>query len=152
MARALLTWLALFALYILFTGEASRAELCAGALVAVMGAGLAVYVRGAGHRPMRLDAPWGRLVGRVGLALARDTVKVGGALARGIGGAAVKGMIQRQLFDTRDDTRAAVGRRAVVMLATSVAPNRFVLEEEGDSLLLHRLVPAPASEDTEWPV
>ncbi len=147
-----LAWLTLFALYMLFAGKASRAELSAAALVAVASSAFAVYVYQQGHRPMRLRAPFPYLFWRVGLALARDTVKAGGALFRAALGAPVKGVIQRQPFDTRDDSPEQVGRRALVILGLSIAPNGFVLEETGDSLLLHRLVPAAPEQDPEWPV
>lgn len=159
MARTLLTWLTLFALYLLFAGQASGAELCAGALAAIAGALLALYIRRREQRAMRLAAPWTRLVGRVAAALGRDTVAVGAALARAASGRSVRGVMQHQDFEPGGETPEAAGRRALVILAGSVAPNGFVWQAGGAAsgggggrLLVHRLVPAPPSEDKLWPV
>ncbi len=71
MLVSLATWVVLFALYLLFAGQATGAELCAGALAAVTGVGVQVYLHQTGTRPMRLVTPWGRLAGRIGVSLAR---------------------------------------------------------------------------------
>ncbi len=154
MPRTLLTWVASFALYLLFAGQASRAELCAGALVAITGAALALYIRTARHRPMRLAAPWMLLARRVATALGRDTLTVGGALARAVAGRKLRGITQRQDFEPGGETPQAAGRRALVVWAGSVAPNGFVWQvgDGSGDLLVHRLVPVPASEDKSWPV
>lgn len=101
---------------------------------------------------MRLKAPFACLLWRVTLALAGDVVKAGGALVRAALGAKVKGVVQRQPFDTSDDSEEQVGRRALVIIAASIAPNGFVLAQGSDSLALHRLVATPPEEDTQWPV
>ena len=51
------------------------------------------------------------------------------------------------------DARDA-GRRAIVTLGASLAPNGFVLRmpAERDVMVMHRLVPAGQSADAEWPV
>lgn len=145
-------WLALFALYLLFAGTATGAELGAAALVALVGCAFAIYLRRQGHRPMRLKAPFARLFRRVAVALARDTVTVGIAFIHAVLGRKAKGVIQRQPFDTRDDSEEQVGRRALVIFAASIAPNSFVLEEDGVSLEVHQLVREPPKVDRQWPV
>lgn len=149
--RPLLAWVILFAFYLLFAGQASRAEACAGALAALAGIGLQLFVRLRSQRSMRLAAPWLTLAGRVGASLACDTMRVGGALARVILGADVRGRTRPQTFVPGGDAPEAAGRRALVVLAASMAPNGFVWRE-GSGLLVHRLVPTPPADDTQWPV
>ena len=117
--RLLLAWVTLFALYLLFAGQASRAEVCAAVLAALVGIGLQLYVRLRSERIIRLAAPWLTLAGRVGASLLHDTVLVGGALARAAGGGAVRGRTQPQAFDQGGDAPEAAGRRALVTLAAS---------------------------------
>lgn len=152
--RLPLAWVALFAFYLLFAGQASRAEVCAGALAAFVGIGLQLYVRLRSQRSIRLAAPWLTIAGRVGAALARDTVQVGGALARAVLSGDVWGRTQPQPFAPGGDAPEAAGRRALVVLAGSMAPNGLVWQvaAEDSALLVHRLVRAPASEDIRWPV
>ena len=145
-------WLALFALYLLFAGNASGAELGAAVLAALPGAAFAIYLRRQGHRPMRLKAPFARLFWRVTAALAHDTMTVGIALIQALLGTKASGVIQRQPFDTRGDSEEQAGRRALVIFAASIAPNSFVVEEDRVSLVLHRLVPEAPKVDREWPV
>lgn len=145
-------WLALFALYLLFAANASGAEVGAAALVALVGAAFAIYLRRQGHRPMRLKAPFAHLLWHVTVALVRDTAKVGRALVGALLGMTIGGVIQRQPFDPSDDSEEEVGRRALVIFSASIAPNSFVLEEDRVSLLLHRLVPESPKVDRRWPV
>ncbi len=154
MLASLVTWVTLFAFYLLFAGQASGAELCAGALAAGVGAGLQAYLRARGERPVAIDAPWGRLAGRVAASLARDTAAVAGALVRVSVGRAVHGLTQRQDFLVGGPSQMAAGRRAVVILAASVAPNGFVeqLVPGDQALVVHRLVPAAQKEDHRWPI
>jgi hypothetical protein len=152
MLVTLAVWATLFALYLLFAGQATGAELCAAALSAAAGAAVKVHLHRAGHRPMQLDAPWGRLAGRIGASLARDTLAVGKALIRASMGRTIEGRAERQAFVVGDATET--GRRAVVTLAASVAPNGFVetIAPGDGTLLVHHLVPTPPKEDRRWPV
>jgi hypothetical protein len=152
MLPVLSTWTTLFALYLLFAGQATRAELCAGLLAAALGTALRFYLRRAGEYSFRPDAPWGRLVVRVAASLARDTIIVGRALVRASVGRPVRGLAQHQAFMVGGP--AAAGRRAVVVLAASIAPNGFVerVATEEQALVLHRLVSTSPREDRLWPV
>ncbi|HJS87834.1 MAG TPA: hypothetical protein VJ779_20470 [Acetobacteraceae bacterium] len=152
MLLTLSTWAVLFALYLMFAGQATGSELCAGALVAMTGAALQIYLHRMGEHPLRLRAPWGRLAARAGISLVCDTLTVGRALLRASIGRPVHGVIQAQGFIV-DGTREA-GRRAAVILAASIAPNGFVTKvvAADQALKLHRLVAAPAREDRLWPV
>lgn len=63
-----------------------------------------------------------------------------------------RGSIVYQPFDHGHERDAAdATRRAVVLLATSLAPDKFALLDEGDHLCLHRLGAGPPSGDAQWP-
>ncbi len=148
------TWALLFGFYLLFAGQASGAELGAGVISAALGAALGVFVRVRGEHRMKIEAPWARLAGRILTSLARDSVLVAGALARASAGRAVSGRIRSQVFVWGGEQPTAFGRRAVVTLAASVAPNGFVLQPTPDraALLIHRLVATPPEPDRQWPI
>ena len=72
---------------------------------------------------------------------------------------AVAGRIDRQPFRPGRDRPADAGRRSLVTLASSFAPNGFVLDippsvllGDAEILLMHRLAPSPPEPDAEWPV
>jgi multisubunit Na+/H+ antiporter MnhE subunit len=63
-----------------------------------------------------------------------------------------RGSIIEQKFDHgRDRSAADVTRRAAVLLAISLAPDRFALLHEGDRLVIHRIGRAPQGGDERWP-
>lgn len=64
-----------------------------------------------------------------------------------------RGSISEQKFDHGSNRSAAEAatRRAVVLLAISLAPDRFALMHEADRLCLHRLGAAPQGGDAQWP-
>jgi len=63
-----------------------------------------------------------------------------------------RGSIIEQKFDHGRDRRAAdATRRAAVLLAISLAPDRFALLHEGDRLVIHRIGRAPQGGDERWP-
>ena len=90
------------------------------------------------------------------IALATDTARVGVVLLRAIlrrpQGAV--GAVVRQPFAGGGETARDAGRRGLVTLLASLAPNGFVLHVPGDddALVLHRLARAPLSRDQAWPV
>jgi hypothetical protein len=100
-------------------------------------------------RPLRVRAPWPRILTRVSGALVMDTGRVGLALLRSLA-RPVTGVASVQRFAPGGSGAQDSGRRAVVILATSLAPNGFVMRVKPDALLVHQLVPAPAGEDLDW--
>ena len=156
--KPLLSWAVLFALYLLFAGQASLPELVAGALVGAFAAAYEVHVRRLARRRFDLAVPWARLAARTTWALARDTGLVGWGLIRAIAGRPLHGGEARQPFETGDLTPGAAGgaagHRAIAVLAASIAPNTYVIDvlEPPQGLLVHRLVPRPPAADRQWPV
>ena len=157
--KPLLSWAVLFALYLLFAGQASSAELVAGALLGALAAAYEVHVRRLARCKLRLTAPWSRLTVRTLGALARDTGLVGWGLIRAIAGRPLQGGEARQPFETGDLSPgaaggAAAGHRAIAVLAVSIAPNTYVIDvlEPPQGLLVHRLVARTPAADRQWPV
>ena len=148
-------------LYLIFAGQVSGTEIAAG----VSAAGLVTAYAGLRHRgelrPMRLRGPWLRLVLSPMAAVAGDAARVGVHLLRAVfvPGSHVAGTISRQPFRSGDAGPDDAGRRALVTLASSLAPNGFVLDvapsvlfRDEQALLMHRLTPARPDPDREWPV
>jgi hypothetical protein len=145
----------LAACYFLFAGEFSIHELIAG----VFAWGAALSFSALVHHCADRRFKWTRLAwvcGRVLRSVATETWVVAGVLSRVIRRrpAGAMGITLRQPFNHADDTAPAAGRRALVTLAGSIAPQEFVLDipEHGDWLWVHSLSPSPRIKDREWPV
>lgn len=152
---AITVWIVLTCLYLLFAGQLSVSEMIAGMPAAAMATGVAVVWRQARSRPLRLRAPWPRVIGRPLVSLFPDAVRVArvllAALWRRPSGAV--GLVSRQPFRHGANDAANAGRRGLVTLGLSLAPNGYVLRlpDRQDVLLMHRLAPAEPDSDTEWP-
>ncbi len=148
-------WPAVFLLlcgaYLLFVGTVSTAEALA-AIPAVLGElGIAVVHRKHATRALDVRAPWRRLAVALPVALARDTVGVGAALLRALL-TEVNSKISVQPFEPGGDDALSAGRRAAVILATSLAPNAYVVRVTDEALLMHQLVLVPDHPDRAWPL
>ncbi len=154
MVTGLTAWVILAGLYFLFAGQFSPDEAGAAAGTAAVGAICLVLIRAATTRHLSLAAPWHRVLGAPLAQLAPDTWRVGGALVRALAGGGHRGVATWQPFRHGGDDPADAGRRGLVVLAVSLAPNGYVLDlpENAGALLLHRLVPAPAQPDRTWPL
>ncbi len=158
---AFIVFLTYIGLYLVFAGQVSGTEVAAG----VPAVGLVATYAGLRHRsasrPMRLRGPWLRLVLSPMAAVAGDAARVGVHLLRAVfvPGSHVAGTINRQPFRSGSAEPTEAGRRALVTLASSLAPNGFVLDvapsvlfRDEQALLTHRLAPARPDPDREWPV
>ena len=143
-----------FGAYLLFAGQASTSECLTGVVAAGLATALAAVWRTAGPRRFRTLAPWPRLIGAPLASLAPDAVRVGARLIAAIRRrpAAELGAIQSQPFQPGGDSPEAAARRGLVALAVSLAPNGYMVDIDGDSLLLHRLRPEPPQPDSAWPL
>jgi multisubunit Na+/H+ antiporter MnhE subunit len=145
---ALLSWLALVGLWLLFVGTATRGELYAGMAAAVV-AGLALELtRGArllAYRPdvRQLASSW-----RLPLEIASDLGIVLAAAGRAcLRRTRVRGSFVHVSTSMRGGGRRAAWRRAFAESAGSLSPNRIVVDVdpgEGEALL-HALDTRPAS-------
>jgi hypothetical protein len=144
------------ALYLLFAGQTSTDELIPTGPVALACAVLVVSLRLLQDRRIRTTAPWLRLVWRVSVSLLRDTWLVGVALARVVvrPPEAALGAVADQNFRGGGEAPEDAGRRGLVVIANSLAPNGIVIDAAPglDRLRLHRLVAAAPNADAEWPV
>ena len=154
MLAAVSAWVVLLGLYILFAGTVSVTELIAGLVAVTVTAGLLVALRHEPRRSVRARPPV-RIVLHSTVAVFADAWHVGRVLLRAIlrrpDGQA--GQVVRQPFRQGGDDAREAGRRGIVVLAASLAPNGYVLHipNKENALVLHRLAPAPATGDREWP-
>lgn len=147
-------WAASFALYLLFVGHAPVPELVAAAMTSALATAYHLHVHRHEHRRFALRAPWFHLVIRTLRAIAVDTLLVGAALARAIlRNTHAEGMVE-QPFDPGGATPKAAARRALIVLAASIAPNTYVIDlrSRPPGLQEHRLVPRPPRKDGQWPL
>ena len=134
-------------LYLLLAGQLSLSEIIAGAAVALLAAGFAAALLHAEKRRLRFPAGSLPAALRGVGAMLPDALRVGRMiLARD-----PAGQLVHQTFRPGGDDPADAGRRAVVTLATSLAPNQYVVCM-GEDLLVHRLAPGPSRDDPDWPV
>ncbi len=155
LVRPVLLLCALLLLYAAFAGSVDTHEILAGIGCLVLVGGLVVVLHRGERRKLALRPPL-RVFLRVVSALLADTLRVGRVLCAAIlrrpDGRA--GTIDTVAFRHGDQRPDEAGRRAVVVLAASLAPNGFVLAAPRgrDELVMHRLAPSPDPAGREWPV
>ncbi len=154
MLAGLAAFVVLGGFYLLCAGVTTADEDIAAAIAAGLAACYATLIRTKARRRFALGAPWHRVIGTPMLQLAPDAWRVALVLARSLIGPADRGRMARQPFRHGGDDPADAGRRALVTLAISVAPNTYAadLPDEAGALLLHQLRQAPSSSDREWPL
>lgn len=148
-------WCVLAGLYLLFAGTVSATEIGAGLVLVTLTTLFMLVAQAGKNRPLRLrPAPrvlWGPLV-----SVITDSVKVAGVLVRVLGRRppGPVGQVSRQPFRQGGQDARDAGRRGMVMLSVSLAPNGYGLHvpEGEDVLVMHRLARVPPSPDPEWPV
>jgi hypothetical protein len=143
-------------LYLLFAGQLSSTELLTAGLVAAAFTLLTAILRLRHDRRLSLPWPPVRALLRPFASLFADSGRVGLVLLRAIlhrpSGAV--GAASPQPYRAGGQAPADSGRRALVILGSSLAPNGFVLEDlpdNGDRLVMHRLAQVGPSRDREWP-
>jgi multisubunit Na+/H+ antiporter MnhE subunit len=139
-------WAALALVWLLLVDTLRYDELIVGAFAAAIAATVATavlrrgYIRFSPRPRWLLETPY--LVRDVLV----DCVLLAGALwRRTVGRQPVRGTTIRVPFHHGDDSGRDGARRALVNFAVSLTPNSYVvdIDPEGDSLLVHRLVPVP---------
>jgi multisubunit Na+/H+ antiporter MnhE subunit len=131
--RTVLIWGCLFGLYLLLTGQPSTDEVMAGLATAAVATAMSLIVRGSsGHRFRRYRHAWLPAIN----ALKTVPGEVVIVAARLVSAHAIGGGTETEPLEVRNATG-----RAIQILATSFAPNRYVISQvKGEQLLLHRLV------------
>ncbi len=143
------TWVALAAFYLLCAGELSADEVIAAVASGLLGTVLSALIRHPAGRRLRLRAPWPRVILWPLAHLLPDAVRV----ARVLLSPHPHGEAVVQPFARGGATPEDAGRRALVTLAASLAPNSYVLRipDASDSLVVHRLAHVPPPRDKAWP-
>jgi hypothetical protein len=142
-------WIVLMAIWVIVDDSIGRAELVAGALAA---AASATFVEVASHQAgirYRIKIGWLRAAARLPRQVLRETAIVFAALGRRIGsGEEPGGAFIAEPVQPGPDTTAGATRRALLIGARSVSPNKFVLGIESDRglLIAHKLVLAPGDQ------
>ena len=139
-------WVALWLVWLLLVDTVQPDELLVGAGAAAVAATVGTVVQHRGYIRFSPRAAWlletpyliGGIVvdcGLLAVALWR----------RVVGRQPVRGETIRVPFHHGGDTGRDGARRALVNFAVSITPNSYVvdIDPEGDSLLVHRLVPVP---------
>ncbi len=140
MVAAAVRWAMLAGLYLVLAGEVSRAEIAAALFTGGAAAGLSLLLRRSSERRFDLRLPWVPVLGRMLWSLARDVARVHAALVGTIF-ARRRGRLLHVRTEDVGGTRHP-GRRAVEVLTRSIAPNEYVVDDEGTTLLVHRLAGA----------
>lgn len=142
-------WLPLFWLWFLLVGEWNREELVAAALAAAVAATLAEFARVrtgfAARIPLRGLADLPQALGMVFVDFGIVTWALLVSVARR---RVVRGELVSREIAGGSAVARAVGPRAWAVLIASFSPNAYVvdLDPETRQVLLHDLVPYPASE------
>jgi hypothetical protein len=149
-------WIILTSFYFLFAGQVSTSECSVGLPAAVIATGFAALLHRAQSRRVGLRGPWLRIIARPLADLYPDAIKVGRVLLVTLWRQPKRplGLVIPQPFRHGDDAAGDAGRRGLVTLGMSLAPNGYVLDipDGQDVLVMHRLAPAEPDPDPEWPV
>ena len=147
----------MFGFYLLLAGSLNWTELAAAVACAAAVSAFMTLQRACQARPITLALPPARVLCGTLASLLMDSGRVGFVLLRAIGSRA-GGNASWQGFHPGGRNPDDAGRRALVTLLTSLAPNGFVLDlrpsalpEADHGLLLHRLSPAPPLSGKDWP-
>ena len=150
---AISIWLAGAVAYIVLAGQFSPEELVAAVILGGFGAGWHFAMMHDGARRFRFERPALRAIASSLAGLAGATLRVGLRLASALL-RPVEGRRVEQPFHggTADDPRDR-GRRAVVVLATSLAPDSYVVRMPvgAETITFHALTGSSPGGDPRWP-
>lgn len=150
---AISIWLAGAVAYMVLAGQFSPDEVAAAVVLGGLGAGWHFAVMHDGARRFRFERPALRVVGASLLGLPGATLRVGARLAAALLHP-VEGRRIEQPFHrgTAADPRDR-GRRAVVVLATSLAPDSYALDLplDEETITFHAFTGSSPGRDPRWP-
>lgn len=150
---AVWVWFAVAAAYMVLAGQFSLDELAAAAALGVCGALWHRAVLGAGARRFSVDREALLAIGRAVAGLMSATVEVGTRLASGLVGPVQGRRVERPFTGGRQGNPREAGRRAIAVLATSLAPDAYVLRAPPgeDTILYHAITDHVPGGDPRWP-
>jgi multisubunit Na+/H+ antiporter MnhE subunit len=154
-ARALISWLLLFGLYLALAAQLAGAEMLAAAVGAAIATTVMLAVRRVSRHHFQFSARWlGRFV-HLPAEVVADCAVVYLAILRRPSLRQGSGRFQSREFNPGNQHPAARLRRALVTTAVALAPNTFPIgvPEGENALLVHQLVPKPnEQDDPDWPL
>ena len=142
---ALLWWVVLLGLWLLFVDTLALAEVLVGLGAAALAALAALGIHAYGGTRFRFRVRWLLLLRDVPASTLRDCATLGVVLWRRlIRGERARGAFRTIPFPIHDGPTSAAWR-AFVAGATSIAPNTYVIrfDRERDTVIVHQLVPDP---------
>lgn len=150
---AVWVWLLVAASYMVLAGQFSLDEVVTGALLGSFGAAWHAAVMRAGARCYAFDRHALREIAVAVAGLPAATVKAGAWLARSLVGPVVGRRVEQVFAAGRQDVPTEAGRRAVVVLATSLAPDSYVLRVplDEDVISYHAITGKAPDGDPRWP-
>ena len=137
-------YVGLVTVWLLLVGSVAWLEVVAGLCAAAIGGAAAAVVQSQGLLRIRVDWRWLRLIWKPLARVLPDFVLLMAALVR-----PPAGTFTRLDFPAGGQRAADVGRRAFAVWAGSLAPNRLVVDVDGEAgkALVHDLVPGTGSAD-----
>ena len=150
---AIWIWLGGTASYMVLAGQFSADEVVAAVLLGGLGAGWHFAVLHDGARRFHFDRPALRAIGSALLGLPGATLRVGARLAAGLLHRAEGRRVEQPFHRGTADSAEDRGRRAVVVLATSLAPDSYALRLplDEDTITFHVLTGSSPGGDPQWP-
>jgi multisubunit Na+/H+ antiporter MnhE subunit len=142
---ALLWWVVLLGLWLLFVDSLAPAEVLVGLGAAAVAALAALGIHAYGGPRFRFRVRWLLLLHDVPASTLRDCATLGGVLWRRlIRGERARGAFRTIPFPIHDGPTPAAWR-AFVVGATSIAPNTYPIrfDRERDTIIVHQLMPDP---------
>ena len=150
---AVWVWLGGTAAYLVLAGQVSIDEVVAGILLGGMGVAWHAVVCRCSRHSFAFERHAGlallQAIGGLPDAILRVGARLATAMVRDVQGHTVEQPFHRgRLEDTRD-----VGRRATVVLATSLAPDSYVLRlpVDEETILIHAITHSSPGTDPRWP-
>ena len=150
---AVWVWLGGTAAYLVLAGQISAEEVVAGVVLGGLGVAWHAAVCRCSRHSFTFERYAGvavvQAIGGVPGAILRVGARLGSALLRDVEGHTVEQPFHRgRLDDPRD-----VSRRATVVLATSLAPDSYVLRlpVDEDTIVIHGITSRSPGTDPRWP-
>jgi hypothetical protein len=139
---AFVAWAVLSGVWLLYVGAHTKTEAIAGALAALLATALGAALARHGLLRYGLDARWLVPAAALPWHVLRDFVLISLALLRG----RPEGAWATLELPARGDDRRSAGRRAIVGVFGTIAPNAYVVDfdRERGTVLVHQLDPKRA--------